>query len=571
MSEATPADEVLTEVVLRRYGDHPAPVVALALRALARALREDHVALDLAGAVEGLGDAAAGLLDALAAQPRLAQFAGGGDVIAAAGPPLVVVDERFLYVRRLASAEQRVASAVVASRRDAVAIPGNVSDAALDVALDEVAAHLAAHDTPSPELAEVARRCLTRRVSFVTGGPGTGKTWMVAQVLAALDRALVLGGSEEPVHVVVAAPTGKAAQRVASTLDRTGQGFARLVRDRSREGSIHHLLGLHPGSPTPPRALHHDVVIVDEASMADLDVLDALVRACDADPARPTRLVLVGDPHQLASVNVGAVLADVTDPGAGTRVLVSRLTTVHRTGHRPLIELAAAVNAGDVEEVLGRLSVGGVVTHREDVADEAATSRVLEHAERVARLAEAGDASGALAELSRLVVLAGTREGPGSVAWWNAVVGARQRVRHPPGPGERFSVGEPVLVTRSQRALGVSNGDLGVVIERGGHRVIAFEGARELSLSGVGFLEGAWAITIHKSQGSEFDHVVVSLPRAESALVSRELLYTAITRAGDAVTVLGDRAAIARAVATPVSRVSGLTHRLANWPTDPAT
>ena len=132
-------------------------------------------------------------------------------------------------------------------------------------------------------------------------------------------------------------------------------------------------------------------------------------------------------------------------------------------------------------------------------------------------------------------------------------------------------MGEPVLVTRSQRALGVSNGDLGVVIERGGHRVIAFEGARELSLSGVGFLEGAWAITIHKSQGSEFDHVVVSLPRAESALVSRELFYTAITRAGDAVTVLGERAAIARAVATPVSRVSGLTHRLANWPTDPAT
>ncbi|MGH9021399.1 MAG: ATP-dependent DNA helicase, partial [Acidimicrobiales bacterium] len=161
------------------------------------------------------------------------------------------------------------------------------------------------------------------------------------------------------------------------------------------------------------------------------------------------------------------------------------------------------------------------------------------------------------------VVLAAHREGRGSVAWWNGAVAARLRRASPLDYGERHGVGDPVLVTRNQRALGLSNGDLGVVIDDAGRRRLSFEGDRSYPEGGVGFTEAAWALTIHKSQGSEFDHVTVVLPDAGSPLLTRELLYTGVTRARRSVTVVGSRAAIDEAVSTDVERVSGLTYRLA--------
>ena len=570
---AETSDALVAEVVVRRFAStSPDPAIATLVTGLARAVREDHVAIDLdtPGALAALGATRATPEDVLAMlerEPGLCEFLGASVEPQRVGAPLVVVDRRFLYVRRLAVAEYRVGAALAEARAVTLDPPGGLDRAAFDVAAQSIGAELAAAGTPSPELADVAWRCLTRRVSFVIGGPGTGKTWLVAQVLRLVDRALEASNAG-PLSFAIAAPTGKAARRVAETLDGSlaGADFVRLVRDREREGSLHRLLGLHPTRTGPVNPLQRDVVVVDEVSMADLTILDQLLRATRGDSARVPRIILVGDPHQLASVNVGAVLADAVSPEAGDEALVSTLTTVHRTGHRPIIELAAAVKVGDAGEVARLLATGGVISQHRDAEHPATVRRVIEHASDVGELAARGDGPGALAALRRRSVLAATLQGPGSVAWWNARVGAHHRRRFPILAGERFSVGEPVLVTRNQRALDLSNGDLGVVVERDGRRVIHFDEERVLPVGGVGFLETAWAMTIHKSQGSEFDEIVVVLANLESPLLSRELLYTGVTRASEAVTILATPEAIARAVTTSVSRVSGLAHRLSNWP-----
>ncbi len=560
MIDPSRADAVLGEVVARRFGagaDHRARRV---VEALARAVREEHVALDLEDP-EGPGRDE--LLELAEGHPRLIETLGYRDEVLPVGPPLVLTGGRHLHLRRHAGAEWRVAAAVAASREGPLGPPGTVGEPELAAALEEVGSALAARGLTSPELAVAARRALTHPLSIVTGGPGTGKTWLVGQILAVADAAARRAGSR-PLSVAVAAPTGKAARRVAESLDEHLAASTHLLRDREREGSLHRLLGLRPERVGAPRPLGHDLVVVDEVSMADLELLDALVRAGEAGPQGP-RLVLVGDPGQLASVEVGAVLADLCDPAARTEVIITRLGAVHRTGEGDLLDLAAAVRAGSLEEVTEVLGRGGATRRAASVSDPSAAREVFEGAERLGELAEAGDAAGALAAQRRLVVLCAARQGLGSVAWWNARVAHRHRQRWPLAPGERFSVGEPVLVTRTQRAWDVSNGDLGVVIERAGQRRVAFEGGRERPLAGLGALESAWALTIHKSQGSEFDEVVVSLPGEESALLSRELLYTAVTRARRRVSVLGSPATVSRALARRVSRVSGLAARLDAW------
>ncbi len=576
MTRATPTtspEAVLAEVIRRRYASTDADaLVVAAVSVVTRAVTLDHVAVDLAdvGTRDAVRVEAAwpvtpsveDVVSALELEDRLCEVTSAGAAVAPGGPPLVCVDRRFLYVRRLAAAEWRVARRLAASREEEVALPAGLTPADLERAGAQLAAELAADGTPSADLAEVARRCLTRRVSFITGGPGTGKTWLVTQVLRLLDRALVAAGDATPVSVVVAAPTGKAAQRMAEGLDDAlgGGSFERLARDHEREGSLHHLLGMHPRARRDATPLFHDVVVVDEVSMADLTILDDLLAATDAP--EPRRVVLIGDPDQLVSVNVGAVLADAVRDEAHSAPLVSRLTHVHRTDRRAVLDLADAVRRGDVTGVRSILAgADPAVEHRAN-ADAGLVSLVADHAARVGDLAAIGDGEAARAATRAVAVLCANREGPGSVAWWNAVVGARFRRRSGVDASERFCVGEPVLVTRNQRSLRLSNGDLGVVIDRDGRRLLYFDDARVFSVGSVGFCQSAWAMTIHKSQGSEFDHVVVVLPAPGSPLLTRELLYTGVTRAHQRVSVVGADEAVATAVATEVERVSGLTYRL---------
>ena len=564
----TPAAEgVLAAAVLGRFASpHPVPAVVGAVHLLARSLVEDHVALDLGDAttidaLSVLSEGAVtfdGVLAALARETRLVQFAEPTEVIDPVGPPVVVVDGR-LYLRRLAAAEQRLAATFVAARATPVDLPGGLDATTFERAVSSVSEQLADAGTPSVELASVARLALTRRASLLTGGPGTGKTWLVTRVLSVLDAALAAAPPARPVSFVVAAPTGRAAQRLAEVLDGAG-GLVHLVRDREREGSLHRLLGRHPHGDETVAALHHDLVIVDEVSMADLPMLDLLMRATPG-----SRVLLVGDPHQLVSVNVGAVLADVVASEARLDAVVSRLTVVRRTDRRAILDLAAAINDGDAPSVTALLVRGSEEIDLRATVDDYLVELVARHAREVGDLAVVGDGPGALARVRALGVLCANRAGPGSVAWFNARIGSEHRARVGVAAGERHCVGEPVMVTRNQRALGVSNGDVGVVVEHDGRRQVYFDEHRVFPAGGVGYLESAWAMTIHKSQGSEVEHAVVVLPRGDSPLLTRELFYTGVTRATRRVTVVGGSSEVERAVRTPITRVSGLTARLASW------
>lgn len=576
----TISDHELADVLVRRFVPEASPRLLDILLVLARAVREDHVAIDLSApdvtyfaygqlAEVAAAEVAAVVTDELRAWPELCEFVDVSTSLPVAGPPLVVVEGRFLYVRRLANAERRV-SLALDEGRSVEPYRGFTPDSPeVREALATVTAELAARGQSSVELAQVVSNILSRRVSFITGGPGTGKTWIVTQALRVLDRALhgVDDGGVRPTFVV-AAPTGKAATRVAESISvaMEGEEFSHLVRDRIREGSLHHLLGVRPGGSQRPSHLPHDFVVIDEVSMADLTILDQLFAATYSAGDQPTRIILIGDPHQLASVNVGAVLADAVAPEAGMDAAITRLTTVHRTDSRAILDLAQAINTGDAARAVALVGEGGSVQRTTRAGDETLVRLVVDHARDVLMHASAGDGPAALSALRELQVLAANREGEGSVAWWNATVSAALRAETPRRAGERFGIGEPVLVTRNQRSLNLSNGDVGIVIERGGERVVYFDDHRSHPISAVGFAELAWAMTIHKSQGSEYRHVVVVLPRADSPLLTRELFYTGVTRAKQRVTIVGSDPAIVGAIGAPIARVSGLATRLARLP-----
>jgi exodeoxyribonuclease V alpha subunit len=551
----------LVDMIGRRYGASD-DVLRDVVRPLVAATDEEHVALAVSASTEAA---------AYATRHRdLIQTASFEEEISPLGAPIVMVGDRFWYLRRLARAEHRVAMALHRAQEEEAEPVAGLTHEEIATALAEVTRELNEQGISSPELGGVVANMVFRKISFVTGGPGTGKTWIVAQALRVIDRALSARASlHERVSIGLSAPTGKASRRVSSALTRSlgSDGLRVLSRDADREGSLHQLLGVRPDWMHSPRALGDDVTVVDEVSMADLVMLDLLMAAAQGDHGAPSHLVLVGDPNQLASVNVGAVLSDVVNAEAGLESLITRLTTTHRyqaggEGGRVAMvgDLADAVIGNRPDDTVAMLSAGGVHLHSvASPTDAALREMVLSNARKVIALAEAGEAHAALSALSQLTVLCGTRRGPGSVEWWNEYV--RDELVDSLTWCGSFYVGQPVIVRKNQNALKVSNGDVGVVI--GGEQpMVVFDEGRAIPLSSLGYLSSAWAMTIHKSQGSEYEHVVVVLPMAGSPLLTRELFYTAVTRAKDEVTVVGDSAVIREALGRDIERVSGLTERL---------
>jgi len=470
--------------------------------------------------------------------------------------------------------------------------------------------------------------CLLSGVAVLGGGPGTGKTTTVARLVAAL-RALAEPGP--PPRIALAAPTGKAAARLTEAVATAVQGAPDGVFEPAdaaflgglQASTLHRLLGMRPGSVRARydagHRLPHDVVIVDEASMVGLGVVARLLAAL-----RPSaRLVLVGDPDQLASVEVGAVLADLAAPAASRRRaphLLRRLATavphdvdgelgetvaararargagveeppggrttvadgvvLLRTTHRyaaggGIADLAEAVRAGDAERTLAVLRGGDPAVRFHEVAEDepvagaaldAVRVDVLAASRAVVRAATAGDPAAALTALDSHRVLCAHRHGPRGVSHWAAL--AHHWVVEEVGvvarPDGRY-VGLPVLVTSNDPGLGVFNGDSGVVLERSGELVVAIgrgDGPRTVALSRLAEVETLHAMSVHRSQGSQFAAVSVLAAPAVSPLATREMLYTAITRARQQVRVIGSADAVAAAVGRPLARATGLAARL---------
>lgn len=511
---------------------------------------------------------------ALRASPLVAP-AGTREDAASDGRPLVLDDADRLYLAR-AFRDQRALAARLRERLEA-------ADEPLDAeALTAAIARVDAEGAASGDDAAPARRALavglTRPLAIVTGGPGTGKTTMVARLVALLaERAL--GAGEPMPRVRLLAPTGKAAAAMADAFER---GRARLtlsdaVRDAlpTSASTLHRALHAQTrldafGRPTPVR-LAADVVIVDEASMVDLAMMRRLLDACVDVP----RIVLLGDPDQLASVAAGAVLSELCDlaraaPESDLADAVATLTHSHRFAAGGGIgRLAAAVRAGDADAALALLDD----PEQSDVAlvEGAGIDGVVASlAEETRRLHEAiATASAPRDKLDRLAgyrVLCAHRRGPLGVDALSLRLDDVAARVHRTSPRSGWFRGRLLLVNRNAPEQDLWNGDVGLVAETdAGLRALFPDGrggVRALSPGRVPSHESAIAMSVHKSQGSEFDTVDLVLGDRASPITTRELVYTGVTRARERLRIHASRDALREMIGRRIQRDSGLADRL---------
>lgn len=561
------------------------PELLLALALAARAPRLGHVLVDLATirATVAVDTEERIDLDALpwpATDAWVAALAGCalvgvGDEDGTETAPLRLVGTA-LYLDRYWREERQVAADL---RSRVEARPAGVDEAALTARLKR----LAPDDLRQRNATATAA---VRRFAAVAGGPGTGKTTTVAQIAAlVVEQALA---DDRPVPLIaLAAPTGKAAARLeeqlhhrAAQLDTTPDVREHLAGLRA--STLHRLLGWRPGSHSRFRhdrhaRLPHDMVIVDEASMVSLTLMARLLEAVRPD----ARLVLVGDPDQLASIEAGAVLGDIVRaarPGAG----IVRLERVYRFG-AGIGAVSAAVRDGDADALVAALAgapeeVTWIPVDAGDpaAATAAALAPVRDAATRAGRdviaAALGGDGRAALDALGAFRLLCAHRRGPHGVTTWMPLVeGWLAADIAATGNWGRDYPGRPLLITANDYDLDLFNGDTGVIVAgTAGGLTAAFERRGEtvaVRPTRLRAVDTVHAMTIHKSQGSQFGTAAVVIPAADSRILTRELLYTAVTRARRHLIVIGAEDALRAAVHRPAARASGLGGRLSDGTT----
>ncbi|WP_329602553.1 exodeoxyribonuclease V subunit alpha [Mycolicibacterium phocaicum] len=314
----------------------------------------------------------------------------------------------------------------------------------------------------------------------------------------------------------------------------------------------------------PPRQpVAHDVVVVDETSMVSLTVMARLLEAVRPD----TRLLLVGDPDQLTSVQAGAVLADLVDGLTGhPSIKIAALHTTHRFGVA-IGGLAEAIRSGDADQVLTLLRAGDAAIEFIEDAEPAAALRpaLVGHALKVRACALLGAGPEGLAAMDEHRLLCAHRDGPYGVRHWNRQVERWITDETGQATWSPWYPGRPLLVTANDYALGIYNGDTGLVAAGPDGVQVYIAGAtgtQRFSPSRIADVETMYALTIHKSQGSQADEVTVILPPADSRLLTRELFYTAVTRAKQKVRIVGSADEVRAAVQRQALRASGLRDRL---------
>ncbi|MGO9900814.1 MAG: exodeoxyribonuclease V subunit alpha [Solirubrobacteraceae bacterium] len=570
---------------LSALGDVEDPAVLLALALAVRAPRLGHVLVDLATIRATVVIDTEEPVDLAALD-----WPEPGDWVARVGACTLVrdpphplrLDGTRLYLDRYWREEREVASRL---RALAAAASSGGDQAELAAGAQRL------YPDPRDARARAAvQTAVRRRLTVIAGGPGTGKTTAVACVVALLVEQARAQGPGVPLPVIaLAAPTGKAAARLgqavhdqATRLDVDPDTRAALLATGPQ--TLHRLLGSRPASHGRFRHNHlnrlpHDVVIVDETSMVSLTQMARLLEALGDD----ARLILIGDPDQLSSIEAGAVLGDIAGPAttdgerAATAIAdsVIVLDRVHRFGGA-ISAVADAVRRGDAEGTVSALRAsGGEVTWiaengdaiRADAALEPVRDAATAAGRAVIAAARDGAARAALAALGEFRMLCAHRRGPHGVSTWMPTVerwlapeidAAGGRVRDYPG--------RPLLITANDYDLNLFNGDTGVVVAaRDGRVLAAFEQRGDIATvrpNQLGAVETVYAMTVHKSQGSQFATAAVVLPPPSSRILTRELLYTAVTRARRHLIVVGTEEAVRVAVARPAVRASGLRERL---------
>ena len=430
--------------------------------------------------------------------------------------------------------------------------------------------------------AEVAA---TQWTTVLGGGPGTGKTTTVARVLA-----LLLAQPGPPLRVALAAPTGKAAARLQAAVQGEASTFAEPDRHdlpTLSAATLHRLLGWVPGRGTRFRhnrdnRLPFDVVVIDETSMVSLTMMARLLEALRPD----ARLILVGDPDQLASVEAGAVLADLVaglTSRADARAVESGAVSDSPAHHGPrsgvvllrktwrfggaIADLAAAVRDGDPDAAVAVVQKGPDEVVLVDATDPGVQTDVVDAATAVREAALGGDAVAALDKMERHRLLCAHRTGPRGVLDWSRQIELWLAELHGTNRQAEWYSGRPVLVMKNDYAIGLFNGDTGVAVTEpdGGLSVVFTREGKLLRYSPrrLAEVQTVHAMTVHRSQGSQFERVTFLLPEVDSQLSTRELLYTALTRAESFVRLVGTEAELRAAISRPAARASGLRLRLA--------
>lgn len=532
-------------------------LMSLAATLLSRSIREGHVCLPLrtkpSRPAEVSNDDLVEWPSATVWRSILAnsKAVGGPD----AQTPLVLDGSDCLYLRRYWDYQQRLARALLKKAT------GN---------------HSASHSKAGTQAGAIDA-AVTNALTIISGGPGTGKTTMVLHILA---RLLQEPGNER-LRVALAAPTGKAAARLEETV-RAGletvecpaEVKARMPRSAS---TIHRLLGFKGNSVyfrhDRQNPLPLDLLVIDEASMVALPVLCKLF---DALPER-CRIILLGDHDQLASVEPGAVLADIVDAAASTgsplRKAVVTLEKNYRfSGQSGIHHLCGAVRQGDTNQAVRLL--------REQSYPDLVSSELREPRESAAKFSQAilagftgfaaeKEPAAALEQLKSFRVLAALRRGPFGVEGLNRrIEDILQEAELLPQSTNSGYAGKPILITTNDYQLHLYNGDVGILLPD----LEAKDDAKQLWAWFIGkentlrrFAPGrlpkhetAYAMTVHKSQGSEFDRVLFILPDGDAAVLTRELIYTGLTRARSQVELWWNEAVFVKAVARRAERNSGL-------------
>ncbi|HAT1647532.1 TPA: exodeoxyribonuclease V subunit alpha [Raoultella planticola] len=572
------------------------PAVKLAAAVLSRDAGEGHVCLPisrlrtdefLSGKTNELREqllAQAGVPDDWSALLLASEAVSGGE----RPTPIVLCGDR-LYLNRMWRNELTVARFFNEANQVV-----DVDEALLAQTLD--ALFPASDEIDWQKVA--AAVALTRRISVISGGPGTGKTTTVARLLAALIQT-----TRQPrCRIRLAAPTGKAAARLTESL---GEALRRLpLTDEQKAllpteaSTLHRLLGAQPGSQRmryhAGNPLHLDVLVVDEASMIDLPMMARLI---DALPEHG-RVIFLGDRDQLASVEAGAVLGDIcawVNAGytAGRAAQLERLTGYpvpagesdvagalrdslcllqksYRFGsHSGIGSLARAVNNGDRHGVRATLrqAFEDIVLHPLSTTEEyeamlkqsqAGYGRYLQ------LLRERAEPEALIAAFGEFQLLCALRDGPYGVSGVNEqleqMLNRRRAITLP--RHSRWYEGRPVMISRNDSALGLFNGDIGIALERGEGLRVWFSmpdgSIKSVQPSRLPEHDTAWAMTVHKSQGSEFDHAALILPAKIVPLVTRELVYTAITRAKQRLSIYADEQVLTQSIVARTERRSGL-------------
>ncbi|EKN4009423.1 exodeoxyribonuclease V subunit alpha [Yersinia enterocolitica] len=450
----------------------------------------------------------------------------------------------------------------------------------------------------------------TRRISVISGGPGTGKTTTVAKLLTALIQL----SQGQRLRIQLAAPTGKAAARLTESLGNAIRQLSLTDDERKlfpdQASTLHRLLGAQPNSQRlryhRGNPLNLDVLVVDEASMVDLPMMARLIAAL------PTKaqVIFLGDRDQLASVEAGAVLGDIcrfaelgySEPRAKQ---LSRLTGCILVGNIPIGEveadavnvrdslcllrksyrfdeksgigqLALAVNAGRYRDALTVFNGTYSDIERFSLTDPDDYQVLLEDCaagyQHYLELAAAGaDAVDVLAAFGRYQLLCALRTGPFGVSGLNErieqLLHRKRLIERTPGPSGRWYVGRPVMIGLNDSTLGLFNGDIGIALpDPEGELRVHFQlpdgNIKSVQPSRLPSHETAYAMTVHKSQGSEFEHTALVLPNTFMPVLTRELVYTAITRARQRLTLYCSDTVLSHAIRTPTLRVSGLVERL---------